>query len=212
MSLGIAIPCYSGHIEAIRHLLESIAASTLLPEQVSVSCSSIANLPSHLTKQDWPFRLIVSSTNERKNAAQNRNIAAANLSTELISFIDGDDLVHPLRNQILVDVFNSPGVKAAVHDYYRQQAPDLSVFKLPFDFSFYPDYIDTVGPVFPISSKGHLTYHNAHLTIRRDVWSRFKCPEDHHLERIEDSAYNNIIVKNGIYITMINAKLSIYRN
>jgi hypothetical protein len=40
MKIGVAIPCYYGHIDQLFFLLDSIEKQTILPDKVSVSCSS----------------------------------------------------------------------------------------------------------------------------------------------------------------------------
>jgi GT2 family glycosyltransferase len=40
MKIGIAIPCYNGHVELLFKLLNSIQNQTILPNKVVVSCSS----------------------------------------------------------------------------------------------------------------------------------------------------------------------------
>ena len=41
MKIGVAIPCYSGHIPKLLCLLNSLEKQTKLPDKVVVSCSSI---------------------------------------------------------------------------------------------------------------------------------------------------------------------------
>ena len=43
IKIGVAIPCYQGHIERLFDLLKSIKNQTILPDKVVVSCSSTSS-------------------------------------------------------------------------------------------------------------------------------------------------------------------------
>ena len=112
MTIGIAIPSYGEHVKYLENLLDRISMSTVLPKQVSVSVSSFDG---ELTFKDYPFELIITNTSEFKNTSQNRNIAASKLTTDIISFIDSDDLPHIKRNEFLLDSIKQ-GSKIIVHN------------------------------------------------------------------------------------------------
>ena len=95
MRIGVAIPCYIGHIEQLQVLLDSIAAQTRLPDKVVVSCSSTTEMPPEFSKYEFDLQIICDPM--RKNTAQNRNIAAQLLDTDVITFFDADDVMHPQR-------------------------------------------------------------------------------------------------------------------
>ena len=103
MKIGVAIPAYIGHINRLFELLDSIEKQTRLPDKVVVSCSSTREFNNNKT-YSFPLQIIV--TEERQNAAQNRNIAASNLmDMDFITFIDADDIMHPQRVEVLLKVF-----------------------------------------------------------------------------------------------------------
>ena len=116
MKIGVAIPCYYGHISNLINLLDSIQSQSILPDKVVVSCSSTSIFENN-KKYSFPLRIIV--TKERKNAAQNRNIAAAQLDTmDLITFIDADDIMHPQRIEVLLLVIQNYNSDIILHNYY----------------------------------------------------------------------------------------------
>lgn len=99
-TIGVAIPCYYGHINKLKRLFDSIDAQTLRPNKVVVSCSSSSPLDiPPLPKYSFDLQII--TTPHRKNAAENRNIAIRYLNTDLISFFDADDVMHPQRLEAL---------------------------------------------------------------------------------------------------------------
>ena len=114
-TLGVAIPCYIKHIPKLLELLDSIEAQTRKPDVVSISCSSTAE--GEFPKlRDYGFGVLVSTCEERRNAAQNRNIAARKLDTDLISFFDADDNMHPQRIEGLYMAFSEP-CDIVLHSY-----------------------------------------------------------------------------------------------
>ena len=114
MRIGVAIPCYIGHIRDCYRLLESINAQTRLPDQVVVSCSS--SKPSDFEQKVYRFPLTVITAEERKNAGQNRNIAAEKLDTDIITFMDADDTMHPQRIEAIEQAFKE-GVDIVLHSF-----------------------------------------------------------------------------------------------
>jgi hypothetical protein len=116
-TMGVAIPCYNKHIPKLLDLLESIDAQTIKPDVVSISCSSTDEFP---PLRKYGFSLLVSSCKERKNAGQNRNIAARRLDTDVISFFDADDHMHPQRIEGLLVAFSEP-CDIALHGYLQDK-------------------------------------------------------------------------------------------
>jgi glycosyltransferase involved in cell wall biosynthesis len=104
MKIGVAVPCYIGHVNQLLHLLDSLENQTVLPDKVVVSSSSTEEL--HICKK-YSFPLAIITCINKKNAAENRNIAASKLlDMDYITFFDADDIMHPQRIEILHKVIN----------------------------------------------------------------------------------------------------------
>lgn len=211
-TLGIAIPTYDKHISYLKDLLDLISKSTVLPEQVSISASSFnGNEPE---MGHYPFEVIFTPTSESKNASQNRNIAASKLTTDIISFIDGDDLPHIKRNEMILKYFET-NTLPVVHDYFREPKHDLSytnkdVGELDYKVGIINSITkDAYHHPFPKNEKS-ISYHNAHLSLLNEDFKKFKYNEDKSVERREDSIYNRQLVENGVFISYIKNKLSFY--
>jgi len=209
MTIGIAIPSYKGHMMYLNNLLNKISESTILPNQVSVSISS---LEEEINLGEYPFELIVTQTSDFKNTSENRNIAASKLTTDIISFIDSDDLPHPKRNEYIINSFNF-GSKIVAHNYEYGQTSNNIYDNDIGDFEILEGYIDTFISErhFPESSKGHQSYHNGHISLLSEIFQEFKYDEDPSLYRCcEDSEYTSRLVNNGYKISYISNKLSQY--
>jgi glycosyltransferase involved in cell wall biosynthesis len=133
MKIGVAIPAYFGHIESLIYLLDSIQTQTIIPEKVVVSCSSTKETDfdffSEKSKQ-YTFNLEIITSEEKKCAAQNRNIAAIKLSDmDYITFIDADDIMHPQRIEILLKIFQDNESDIILHDFLDGETYDNDLFK-----------------------------------------------------------------------------------
>ncbi len=125
MKIGIAIPCYKYHIPVLKRCLDSIEAQVCKPHIVVISCSSSKqdDLPDELKNPSiYPFSFKIITTEEKKNAAQNRNIAAeyirANTECDFISFFDCDDVMHPQRiKAIAYAIVYNPEVGIIMHNF-----------------------------------------------------------------------------------------------
>ena len=63
MKIGVAIPCYKGHIIRLFELLDSIEKQTRHPDKVVVSCSSTSEF---LNSKDYSFPLQIIITEQHK--------------------------------------------------------------------------------------------------------------------------------------------------
>lgn len=208
MTLGIAIPTYIEHIEYLDRLLDSIKASTVKPDEVSICMSECVWIGDR-----YPFKIITSQFNGRRNVAQNLNVAISMLTTDLISVIGGDDMVHPQRNEFLLEVFKEEDVDAVVHDFmYGEDEDDM----------FWLDDYDSVdlrvgiinsikeGIPYPVCEGEDIKFANGFITCRRNIFERFKYDESEDAEFIEDSLFNMNLVLNGINISYIAQELALY--
>ena len=107
-TIGIAVPCYIHHFEKLKRMLDSIEKNTMKPHKVVISCSSMNNTSVSFDKDKYSFSIEIIYHNERLNAAQNRNIACEHLDTDIISFFDADDIMHPRRIELLEYAFLEP--------------------------------------------------------------------------------------------------------
>jgi hypothetical protein len=209
MTLGIAIPTYNGHMYNLENLLHQISNSTVIPQQVSVSISS---LDYEFKPKKYPFELICTTTNEFKNVSQNCNISASKLSTDIISFFGGDDIPHIKRNEYLIKSFEN-GCDAVVHDYIINPDRNLKEFVSDIgELDFYLDYIDSLlGENYhPHSNKEVCCYAGGPISVRNEIFQKYKYNEDNSIFKSEDAVYNSTLVKNGVKISYIRNPLMIY--
>ena len=212
MTLGIAIPTYSGHLHNLPKILDILNNSTLPPDKVSVSCSSQSENVDF--GNNYNFELIVKFTGDYKNPSQNRNIAGQELDTDIISFIDGDDLPHVQRNEYIMKSFENNDVVAILHNYYQStNINDNFIYSNYSNLNLLVGYIDTVYPNGYTGSKNinhDYAIQNAHISLRKELFLKIKYNEKQEFCYREDTIYVKDLVTNGNKISYIPDKLSQY--
>lgn len=212
MTFGVAIPTYSKHVFLLPKLLEILNNSTVIPDKVSISCSSFSENLNF--ENDYKFELLIDVTNDFRNPSQNRNIAGKQLDTDIISFIDGDDLPHFQRNEFIIDAFKNENVVALMHNYYQSPIVDERFIYTKYENpNLIVDYIDTVFPNGFTGSKNpnpEFAQHHAHISLRKSIFDILKYDENQDFIYREDTIYVKELVNNGNKISYIPNKLSQY--
>lgn len=215
LTLGVAIPCYAGHHDYIPSLLEATATSSRPPESIAISCSSWTHSKRLLgTYRGIPVTIWYST--DVLNPAQNRNRAASLLETDLISFLDADDLPHPNRHAFVHAAFASrPDIQAVYHDYAWVpkstrndpfwEEPDARPLSAPFVKD-----PNAVGIMVLSTPPNLYTHHHAHVTVRRSLWNLFRFDERPVQNRQEDSVYGATLIAHEIPCLYLHNKLSRY--
>ncbi len=191
MKIGVAVPCYYGHVDNLYYLLDSIQNQTIIPDKVIVSTSSTEEFHN---KKTYSFPLEIIVIKEKKNAAQNRNIAASKLmDMDYITFIDADDIMHPQRIEILLKVFTKYNSDIVLHNYSMQPFSDTNMFDELVDINVRTDTLVQ-------SCSGCITHipgyddridkiHHSQVTVKTDILNAVKFPEDTEFNRKEDCVF-----------------------
>ncbi len=186
-SVGVAIPCYKRHIPHLARLLTSLTYQTCLPNKVVVSCSSSTIEDFQGFPAEFPFPVEIKVHKERRNAAENRNLAAKLLDTDIVSFFDADDTMHPQRLQAIQEAFTKFQTNIVLHSYTEESPTAL----LPYDyFYFIPGKLRRAPTGCAIlSDDWSAPIHHAHASVHRSVLQTIQFREDASSERKEDSLF-----------------------
>jgi len=212
MRIGVAICCYKGHIPHLKRLFDSIQAQTRLPDEVVVSCSSSRPEDIPYRQEDYTFPFTIMTCEEPKNAAQNRNRAAAACvdTVDVISFFDADDTMHPQRIDIIYQCFTRHAVVILLHSI--EIDPNAS-------------FIEYGHPAFLLNSlarcpwgstvitvpmyQSHIA--NGHASIRSEVFPRISYRESADMQGREDTLFStDVIFVYPMRTAYCNYKLSQY--
>ncbi len=172
MRIGVAIPCYIGHIEHLQKLLDSIAKQTRLPDKVVVSCSSTAEIPHDFHKYDFDLQIICDPS--VKNPSQNRNIAARNLDTDIITFFDADDIMHPQRLEFIEQAFMG-NADIVLHNYETNQE-ETPLFESS-NISYNCLCQCASGCIRHINWNSNDRIHHAQVSIKREIFDKVQFDE-----------------------------------
>jgi len=186
-TVGVAICCYHGHISALSALFRSIEAQTRRPDQVVVSCSSTSpeNIPYDMGS--YSFSLQIVTCREKKNAAQNRNTAASYLHTDIVTFFDADDLMHPQRIDVIYHGFSTYDALFMVHSF--QKSPVFASYPT---YPFYVNYL-AVCPYGSVMVAGHphdRPIANGHCSVMRWVLRNVMYSESAEDQGREDTVFS----------------------
>lgn len=124
-TIGLAICAYKGHIPHLERLFASIEAQTRKPDMVVVSCSSTEPHEMPYSPESYSFPLFIYTHSEKKNCAQNRNHAASKMTTDVVSFMDADDVMHPQRIEIILNSFIHYDICIFVHNTQNYEKTPL---------------------------------------------------------------------------------------
>jgi len=187
MRIGVAIPCFIKHIGKCHELLESINQQTRLPDQVVVSCSS--SKPDDFFHRDYKFPLCIITTETKQNTGQNRNAAAKLLDTDIITFIDADDLMHPQRLEIIEKAIEG-GADIVLHSFFHGKECEQP-FPFIHDYQIQTDVLDQcfTGCIKFKNNNPIGRIHHAQPSVPRHIFKKVQFPEDSAYELKADCVF-----------------------
>lgn len=206
MSIGVAIPCYKPHILKLVALLDSIEKQTVLPEMVVISCSSCTSfdIPA-LPNYTFKYNILLHS--ERKNAAQNRNIAMAELKTDIITFIDADDVMLPKRLEVIRKAYTE-GARLILHNYTQDttyQSPQGEKFAI-LHWALFRARTGCLQHYWD----WRIAMHHSQVSVSKDVINRVQFNEGVGCERREDAIFCGEVAALGYQTAYVANILSKY--
>lgn len=206
MRIGVAIPCYIGHIEQLQVLLDSIAAQTRLPDKVVVSCSSTAEMPPEFSQYDFDLQIVCDPM--RRNTAQNRNIAAQRLDTDVITFFDADDVMHPQRIEFVEKAFLG-GADIVLHNFETEHS-QFSLYD-SCNISYNTLRQCETGCIRHIIWNAHDRIHHSQVSVKRELYDIVKCDEREEVVTREDCIFCwSVFAVPNLTNAYISNKLSFY--
>jgi len=219
MKIGVCVPCYYAHIRYLGGLLMSIENQTLKPHIVSISISGVTDdivVPTFTTT----FPLKITTTDLKKNAGQNRNIAVDQIKDDIdiITFFDADDFMHPKRLEIIDKAFKDDTCDVFMHGYWTclrnltddeiiEKAKPIQISEKILSSTIPPDrtYIHVISD----DSGREIPVVNGHISLRVSIFATYRVHEN--AIGFEDSLYTKNLFDAGFTIKFTPDVLSIYR-
>lgn len=211
MRIGVAIPCYNKHIPYLKICLDSIAAQTCLPSEVVVSCSSTTY--DEIPQWKYPFHLQILTFTDVYNPAKNRNIAASQLTTDIITFFDADDIMHPQRIELLKNAFETHWCDIILHGfmYDNEKHIEFPLVENSTSSFILNNLVKAKSGCAIVKDNWKLRIHHAHVSISAAIFRRNKFNEDPAVFIKEDCDYcARVLSLPNIRSVYINVPLSRY--
>ena len=214
LKVGVAIPCYIYHLPKLRFLLESIANQTIKPDYVVVSCSSTKSDNPIVKELELTFPFVeIYTTEERKNAAENRNIASRHLlylSVDIISYIDADDMMYSQRLEFIKSIFEKTDASIVLHSYDREGDARENLYNSSLVYDYGKLVKSPSGCAIHIDNY-EIKVHHAQSSIRSEIFNTVKYREEQEFNRREDSVFcGNVLELVGVRNVYIPISLSLY--
>lgn len=213
MKIGVAVPCYHGHVNNLYNLLDSINSQTILPNKVVVSSSSTEKID--ITKE-YKFNLEIIIIKEKLNAAQNRNNAISKLlDMDYITFMDADDIMHPQRIEILLNTINNYDSDIILHNFQTESLNDNNMFKHIEDIKVRTNSLIQSWSGCITHTNGYSDsvdkIHHSQATVKNWILHLIKFPEETEFNRKEDCVFcHRIFSLHNIKHAYIQNELSYY--
>lgn len=212
-AVTLAVPCSPLHVQFLPRLLLSVSQSSVPPAAVLIRVSGWEDTTVELRLGH--VHVAILGTSVPQNAAQNRNALAVACQTDLISFLDADDVGHPKRLEMVSRALASAPLGAVVHDYatFSDDLDAMQFLSSPLDGmpALDPDLVDRCVATSDYPTQAfHRPYHAAHVTCRREIVLAFGYPTDDESVRREDSLFLRAIVQGGASLGRVNGRLSGY--
>ena len=209
MRIGVAIPCYKYHIPVLKRCLDSIERQTQHPDEVVVVCSSTTNTDIPIYSYSFPLRIITRP--ERRNAAENRNLASTELTTDIVSFFDCDDEMHPQRIQILSDTFQQTNPDICLHSFLEKEETQKPFTQIQSPHRTVNHLRRAPSGCATLNGNPTARIHHSQVTVSKFILGRIRFKEDIGHERREDAVFcGDVLDMPGCQSVYISDPLSKY--
>jgi len=215
MRFVVIIPTYKGHLLYIPRVLDSIQAQTRLPEVVIVCASSCpSEWKDTIDSTKYSFELQIYTTEEKQNAAQNRNRgidALDSFDNTIVSFFDSDDVMHPRRLECIEHAFQEEPTDVVLHGHTVAHIDDsvkpedwklletvqshrncVEFSRMIISHPLIPDLVSVYGIK---SSDPTLTYNNGACSVKGTILEIIRFDPD--ATYYEDTTFTGDIFKYG---------------
>jgi glycosyltransferase involved in cell wall biosynthesis len=140
----------------------------------------------------YSFSLQIVTCREKKNAAQNRNTAASYLQTDIITFFDADDLMHPQRIDAIHRGFSTHDAYFMVHSFQMRQV------YVPYPtYSYHVNQLEVClyGSTLIKDHAYDMPIANGHCSVLRRILSECAYPESGEDQGREDTVFSARIIQ-----------------
>ena len=226
--ISVCIPAIPRDVDSgcLDELISSIADQTLSAAEVVISFtnssySQALRLRTSSLERLGPVPVRIVRSSDVYVQGKSRNNAALVSTAELISFVDADDKMHPERLEVIQGAFRgNENLTLLLHGFVEDE--NASGWDSE---SMLSKMYTTVGKEEICESEIRsrrqpnldLLVHHAHVTVRRELFEKFRYDESPARHRIEDSVFVREVVAAACSrrevndLLVLKAPLSMYR-
>lgn len=235
-SLAAVVILVPQHLRFLNRLVLNLNQAAPSFEEVIVVASGFSLRQRHVVRKTLSFLQAECTVLFPKlgSAGQNRNLGARKASTDLVSFLDADDLYAPDRNQIIKTTFLNTKFDIFLHSFvpfYEESELAGKLDQATTRGSILVDEKDLLVSTFPegrrdrerelsgkspstnlISALLHPRFptHHAHVTASRDVLQKIQFHEIFGM-RNEDGIFARDVLHSGGHVVVSSLTLSGYQ-
>jgi len=215
--MSLIVPLIPRDFESCIELIQSINENTVLPTEMIIGLSGgslyKAKRFERNVRKTLDNRISFNLSFDPKtcNAAKNRNRASRLSSQPILTYFDGDDLMHKRRLEIVWDVFSNYNIDVFYHGFCEKKMENL--YSNPFTMtnqnlikhqnkSGWPHvkkYKDTEGIC------------AGHVSMKREVFDLYPFDESPEVSRSEDAAWADKALHSNLRVFYIHLPLTFYR-
>ncbi len=209
LKASVIIPCYYKHASQLFSLIKMFHSQSVLPDEIVISISECHKVEPAIIKslEDEPWRIPVKIIKSEKvqYAGENRNIACAQASGDILILQDADDIPHPQRVEIIKYFFEHYAVDHLMHQFTLTKDPAIEInFKTEQDMRAIPM---EWGRNFMEVWRRAL-FANGHVAISKQVFEVIKWTN---AKRRQDSFFNKQVYARFKHCLLVKMSLLWYR-
>lgn len=211
----LVLPSTNRHAKHLGDVVTSIRKQTLQPKEIIIAMSEADERVCQSWKQKisemTDLNIQLDCVPQKANAAENRNRGAMKCKSNIISFMDCDDVMRDDRLQTIVSKMDEYSADALLHTYIMNDecsGGSGKTYKSDEMRSIHKSQNARQGPI-------HLELdpppHHGHISVRKHVFSDLKQDESELYRRSEDAEYVRRLIDHGRDLIFVDECLSDYR-
>ena len=226
--ISIIIPTYPPHFHKIDNLICNIIGQTSYPEEVIICASQCSEEDGKIlqntliSKYEPLFNIIVSTTVERNNPAENRNRGISFSKNKYIMNLDCDDFSHCRKVEIMYYLIqNNPDIDLICHNYVLDNIPCSETLNFNININNLKTYNDVEK--YKLATRNMLNVkpnctnmvienkwiHHAHIVFNKNTGIRFNETKEYF--KREDGKLCQEFLFSGKNLLYLDEKLTLYK-
>ena len=219
-NVTVVVPLTPDRLLYTERLLNSIATASRIPCEIVFALSSSHSNETIISQipQVLQSRIVILSTSNSQNAAENRNRAVAAATMPIVASLDSDDVASPLWIETIEMLFQAnPGLDFVVHPWFwcrHGVSQTLAPPNPKEDLLHLNDILPTNMTPMEVflwaccNYEDHPAWTNGHISFRRQVWETVQQRTDQ--QGAEDSWFTADLLMHGFHGVFVNQQLTGY--